>query len=99
MNEIEGAEEAFNLEPFQMQKKPEQFSFGKIDQKKAGQSHSQLIEQDQQESNTSANGKVTIPIDWDYIIDKYVKNTNTNLFDASKGSSNKEDGGDSDDDF
>jgi hypothetical protein len=31
-----------------MQKKSEQFSFGKVDQKKAGgQSHSQLIEEDQ----------------------------------------------------
>ena len=28
-----------------------------------------------------SQGKVTIPIDWDYIIDKYIKNTNTNAGD------------------
>ena len=45
MNEIEGTEEAFNLEPLQMHKKSEQFSFGKIDQKKG---QSQVIEEDHQ---------------------------------------------------
>jgi len=33
MNEIEGVEEAFNLEPVKIIKKEEQFSFGKGDKK------------------------------------------------------------------
>ena len=28
--------------------------------------------------------KVTIPIDWDQIIDKHIKNTNTNVMEVSK---------------
>ena len=58
-----------------------------------------MISEEQQEANHSANGKVTIPIDWDYIIDKYIKNTNTNLFEANKANSGQDEDRDSDDDF
>jgi hypothetical protein len=34
MNDIEGIEEAFNLDPVKLPKKEEQFSFGKGDQRK-----------------------------------------------------------------
>jgi hypothetical protein len=101
MTEVETAEEAFNLEPVKLPKKEEQFSFGKIDHKK-GQSHSRsnLIAEGQlEDANTSANGKVTIPIDWDSIIDKYIKNTNTNLFEANKATEGKDEDRDSDEDF
>ena len=101
MNDIDDAEEVFNLEPVKLPKKEEQFSFGKGD-KKGGQSRSQshlIYEEQQQDANSSANGKVTIPIDWDYIIDKYIKNTNSNLFEANKGTAGQEEDRDSDDDF
>lgn len=102
MTDAEFAEEdAFNLEPVKLPKKDEQFSFGKGDHKKGGhsQSHSHMIQDEHHDANTSANGKVTIPIDWDFIIDKHIKNTNTNLFEANKANEGKEEGADSDDDF
>ena len=40
INEVEGMEEAFNLEPVKLPPKEEQFSFGKTEQKKG---NSQLI--------------------------------------------------------
>ena len=37
--------------------------------------------------------KVTIPIDWDFIIEKHIKNTNTNVMEVapSKGSESGDD--------
>ena len=31
-----------------------------------------------------ARGKVTIPIDWDFIVDNFIKNTNTNVLEENK---------------
>ena len=90
-------DEDFQLKPVQLPKKNEQFSFGKGDKKDSSMSPPDKT-QLQNEANSSANGKVTIPIDWDYIIDKYIKNTNTNVIETTKASG-KEDDIDFDDDF
>ncbi len=90
---VEDAEESFNLDPVKFPKKDEQFSFGKNNTRN---NNSLIIADDQ---NTSANSKVTIPIDWDYIIDKYIKNTNTNVIEANKGAEGKDEEGNSDDDY
>ncbi|TNV84907.1 hypothetical protein FGO68_gene7275 [Halteria grandinella] len=51
-------------------------------------------------ATSNAGSKVTIPIDWDDIIDRYIKNTNTNVMEANKGAgANKGKEDDQDDDF
>lgn len=91
-------EEAFNLNPQQqlLHNNPrsrsdnaENFSFNKMDrQRKRSDS---LITKPTKATpdafaanDDSSRGKVTIQIDWDYIIDKYIKNTNTNVMEANK---------------
>ena len=37
--------------------------------------------------DSQQQGKVTIPIDWDDIINNHIKNTNTNVNDANRSSS------------
>lgn len=50
-------------------------------------------------SREGGSGKVTIPIDWDYIIDKYIKNTNTNVNEANKSAKRDNEESEEDDFF
>jgi hypothetical protein len=41
------------------------------------------------QAEDATGGKVTIPIDWDYIIDNYIKNTNTDVKEETKSASSQ----------
>ena len=69
-------DDKFGLNPAPIVKPDSQFSFNK----KGAASD---------ESGSSSRGKVTIPIDWDHIIDRYIKNTNTNVMEANQSSSKR----------
>ena len=53
----------------------------------------------QKKRNSESSGKVTIPIDWDYIIEKHIKNTNTNVTEANKQSNSNDLEDDDEDDL
>ena len=73
---IEEGEEAFNLNP-----NMQEAVFGGLNRTIDDLSINK-------KRDSQANGKVTIPIDWDYIIDQHIKNTNTNVTEANKTAQN-----------
>ncbi len=73
---VEEGEEAFNLNP-----NMQEAVFGGLNRTIDDLSINK-------KRDSQANGKVTIPIDWDYIIDQHIKNTNTNVTEANKTTQN-----------
>ena len=67
-----------------------QFSFGKRGENKNNKTNSiknnggNLLNVNRVDTDSGEKVRVSIPIDWEYIIEKHIKNTNTNVIEIKK---------------